>query len=155
MYLLEKAMVPYSSTLAWRIPWMEEPGRLQSMGSLRVGHNWMISLSLFTFRHWRRKWQSTPVFLLGKFQGQRRLAGYSPWGRKRVRLDLATKQQQQHEVTDPKTQPRFSVRFWSHKALGLTQSSVPPSPLSQLDAQPGWVPGTLWTPISSFFKWRS
>ena len=37
--LLEKAMAPYSSTLAWKIPWMEEPGRLQSMGSLRVGHD--------------------------------------------------------------------------------------------------------------------
>ena len=35
----EKAMAPHSSTLAWKIPWMEEPGRLQSMGSLRVGHN--------------------------------------------------------------------------------------------------------------------
>ena len=36
---LEKAMAPHSSTLAWKIPWMEEPGRPQSMGSLRVGHN--------------------------------------------------------------------------------------------------------------------
>ena len=36
---LEKAMAPHSGTLAWRIPWMEEPGRLQSMGSLRVGHD--------------------------------------------------------------------------------------------------------------------
>ena len=35
----EKAMAPHSSTLAWKIPWTEEPGRLQSMGSLRVGHN--------------------------------------------------------------------------------------------------------------------
>ena len=37
--MLEKAMATYSSTLAWKIPWMEEPGRLQSMGSLRVGHD--------------------------------------------------------------------------------------------------------------------
>ena len=37
--VLEKAMAPYSSTFAWKIPWMEEPGRLQSMGSLRVGHD--------------------------------------------------------------------------------------------------------------------
>ena len=36
---MEKAMAPHSSTLAWKIPWMEEPGRLQSMGSLRVGHD--------------------------------------------------------------------------------------------------------------------
>ena len=56
-------MAPYSSTLAWKIPWTEEPGRLQSMGSLRVGYDWASSLSLFTFMHWRRKWQPTPVFL--------------------------------------------------------------------------------------------
>ena len=51
---LEKATAPHSSTLAWKIPWMEEPGGLQSMGSLRVGHDWATSLSLFTFMHWRR-----------------------------------------------------------------------------------------------------
>ena len=38
-------MAPDSSTLAWKIPWMEEPGELQSMGSLRVGHDWATSLS--------------------------------------------------------------------------------------------------------------
>ena len=59
-------MAPHSSTLAWKIPWMEEPGRLQSMGSMRVRHDWAASLSLFTFMHWRRKWQPTPVFLPGE-----------------------------------------------------------------------------------------
>ena len=59
-------MAPHSSTLAWKIPWTEEPGRLQSMGSLRVRHDWATSLSLFTFIHWRRKWQPTPVFLPGE-----------------------------------------------------------------------------------------
>jgi len=67
--LTEKAMAPHSSTLAWKIPWTEEPGRLQSMGSLGVGHDWATSLSLFTFMHWRRKWQPTPVFLPGESQG--------------------------------------------------------------------------------------
>ena len=62
-------MAPHSSTLAWKIPWMEEPGRLQSMGSLGVVHDWATSLSLFTFMHWRRKWQPTPVFLPGESQG--------------------------------------------------------------------------------------
>ena len=62
-------MASHSSTLAWKIPCMEEPGRLQSMGSLRVGHDWVTSLSLFTFLHWRRKWQPTPVFLPGESQG--------------------------------------------------------------------------------------
>ena len=68
-WIQEKAMAPHSSTLAWKIPWMEEPGGLQSMGSLRVGHDWATSLSLFTFMHWRRKWQPTPVFLPGESQG--------------------------------------------------------------------------------------
>ena len=62
-------MATHSSTLAWKIPWMEEPGRLQSMGSQRVGHDWATSLSFFTFLHWRRKWQPTPVFLPGESQG--------------------------------------------------------------------------------------
>ena len=66
---MEKAITPYSSTLAWKIPWTEEPGRLQSMGSRRVRHDWATSLSLFTFMHWRRKWQPTPVFLPGESQG--------------------------------------------------------------------------------------
>ena len=80
---MEKAMAPHSSTLAWKIPWIEEPGRLQSMGSLRVGHDWVTSLSLFTFMHWRRKWQPTPVFLPGEFHGQRSLSiGYRTWGSK-------------------------------------------------------------------------
>ena len=54
------AMAPHSSTLAWKIPWMEEPGRLQSMGSRRVGHDWATSFSLFTFMHCIRKWWSEP-----------------------------------------------------------------------------------------------
>ena len=63
-------MATHSSSLAWKIPWMEEPGRLQSMGSLRVEYDSATSLSLFTFKHWRRKWQSTPVFLPGESQGR-------------------------------------------------------------------------------------
>ena len=79
--LPEKAMAPHSSTLAWKIPWTEEPGRLQSMGFRRVGHDWATSLSLFTFMHWRRKWQPTPVFLPGESQGQGSLVGCRLWGR--------------------------------------------------------------------------
>ena len=76
----EKAMAPHSSTLAWKIPWMEEPGGLQSMGSLRVGHDWATSLSLFTFMHWRRKWQPTPVFLPRESQARGSLVGCRLWG---------------------------------------------------------------------------
>ena len=86
----EKAMAPHSSTLAWKIPWTEEPGRLQSMGSLKVGRDWATSLSLFTFRHWRRKWQPTPVSLPGESQGQGSLVGCCLWGRTRSDTTEAT-----------------------------------------------------------------
>ena len=75
-------MATHSGILAWRIPWTEQPGGLQSMGSQRVRHDWATSLSLLTFMHWRRKWQPTPVFLPEEFHGQRSLKGYSPWSRK-------------------------------------------------------------------------
>ena len=63
-------MATHSSVLAWRIPGTGEPGGLPSMGSHRVGHDWVTSLSLFTFMHWRRKWQPIPVFLPGESQGR-------------------------------------------------------------------------------------
>ena len=63
-------MAPHSSTLAWKVLWTEDPGRLQSMGSLRVRQEWATSLSFLTFMHWRRKWHPTPVFLPGESQGQ-------------------------------------------------------------------------------------
>ena len=82
-------MAPHSSTLAWKIPWTEEPGRLQSMGSLRVGHDWATSLLLFTFLHWRRKWQPTPVFLPGESQARahQELGGLPSMGSHRVGHD--------------------------------------------------------------------
>ena len=80
MLLPEKAMAPHSSTLAWKIPPTEEPGGLKSMGSLGVGHDWATSFSLFTFMHWRGKWQPTPVFLPGESQGWGSLVGCRLWG---------------------------------------------------------------------------
>ena len=94
-------MATHSSTLAWKIPWTEEPGRRQSMGSQRVRHDWATELnwtelkprqfslifsnsgnlkSLLYAR--RRKWQPTPVLLPGKFHEWRSLVGYIPWCRK-------------------------------------------------------------------------
>ena len=75
-----KAMATHSSTLAWKIPRMEDPDRLLSMGLLRVGHDLVTSLSLFTFMHWRRKWQPTPVLLPGESQGRGSLVGCRLWG---------------------------------------------------------------------------
>ena len=109
MTLLEKAMATHSSTLAWKIPWMEECGRLQSMESQRVGHDWETSLSLSWPATKLPSWlsgeeficqagvadlipvlgrsrgegrQPTPIFLPGKFHGQTKQVGYSIWGHK-------------------------------------------------------------------------
>ena len=98
MQSMEKVMAPHSNTLAWKIPWTEKPGRLQSMGSLRVGHDSVTSLSLFTFMHWRRKWQPTPVFLPGESQGQWSLVGCCLWGRTESDMTEVTQQQQQHAI---------------------------------------------------------
>ena len=78
--ILEKAVATHSSAFAWKIPWAEEPCRLQSMGSLGVGHNGATSLSLFTFMHWRRKCQHTSVFLPEEPQGQGSMVGCHLWG---------------------------------------------------------------------------
>ena len=74
----------------WKIPWTEEPGRLQSIGSWRVRHYWVTSLSLFTFMYWRRKWQLTTVFLPGESQGQQSLMGCHLWGRTELDTTEAT-----------------------------------------------------------------
>ena len=85
-----KPVAPHSSTLAWKIPWTEEPGRLQSRGLLRVRYNWVTSLWLFTFMHWRRKWQPTPVFLSRESQGWGSLVGCCLWGRTESDMTEAT-----------------------------------------------------------------
>ena len=116
----EKAMARRSSTLAWKIPWMEEPGRLQ-----RVGHDWATSLSLFTFMHWRRKWQPTPVFLPGESQGRGSLMGCRLWGHTESDMTDVTQQEQQQQLWYPfwhKSGPKYSVtvaicplQFWPLK----------------------------------------
>ena len=86
-------MASHSSNLAQKIPRMEEPGGLQSMGSLGVGRDWVTSLSLFTFMQWRRKWQPTPVFLPGESQGRQSLVGCCLWGHTESDTTEATQQQ--------------------------------------------------------------
>ena len=83
-------MATHSSTLAWKIPWMEEPGGLQSIELLGVRHGCATSFSLFTFMHWRRKWQPTPVFLSGKSKGRGSLVGCRLWGRTESDMTEAT-----------------------------------------------------------------
>ena len=88
-------MAPHSSTLAWKIPWMEEPGRLQL--DTKSWTRSVTSLSLFTFMHWRRKWQPTPVFLPGQSQGWQSLVGCHLWGHTESDTTEATQQQQQQQ----------------------------------------------------------
>ena len=78
---------PLQYSFAWKTPWTEEPGGLQSMGSLRVGHDWVTSLWLFTFMYWRRKWQPTPMFLPGESQGRGKPGGLPSMGSHRVGHD--------------------------------------------------------------------
>ena len=79
-HALEKAMAPHSSTILPGKSHGWKPDRLQSMGSLIVGNNKATSLSFFTFMHWRRQWQPTPVFLPGESQGWGSLVGRHLWG---------------------------------------------------------------------------
>ena len=60
LYSILLYMAPHSSTLAWKIPWTEEPGRPQSMGSLESDTTERLHFHFFTFMHWRRQWQPTP-----------------------------------------------------------------------------------------------
>ena len=90
-------MATHSSTLAWKIPRTEDPGGLQSMGSQRVGHDCATLLLLFSFMHWRRIWQPTPVFLPGESQGWGSLVDCCLWGRTESDTTEVTQQQQQQK----------------------------------------------------------
>ena len=133
----EKATAPHSSTLAWKIPWTEEPDGLQSMGSLGVGHDWATSLSLFTFMHWRRKWQPTPVFLPGESQGRGSLVGCHLWGRTESDTTGATQQQPQQQLMphflSPITSQLHGSSFWgaNMQCLPPRQASARIRPLSK------------------------
>ena len=122
-------MAPHSSTLAWKIPWTEELGGLQFMGSLGVRHDWAISLGLFTFMHWRKKWQPTPVFLPGEPQGQRSLADDTLGA---------------HKESD--TTERFSLTLWDPKERQPKKKNV-----SIFEVKPP----ENWSPVSVFILWSS
>ena len=118
----------HSSILAWKLPWTEEPSGLQSMGSLRVGHDWVTSLSLFTFMHWRRKWQPTPVFLPGDSQGRGSLVGCRLWGReesdttKRLHFHFHALEKEMATHSCPCLEnPRDGEAWWA-AVYGVTQS---------------------------------
>ena len=87
MTIWEKAMAPHSSTLAWKIPWTEEPGRLQSMGSLRVGHDLATSLSPFHFCALEKEMATHSSVLAWRVPGTGKPGGLPPVGSHRVGHD--------------------------------------------------------------------
>ena len=78
---LEKGMATHSSILAWRIPWTEEPGGLQSMGSQRVRHDWVISTTNFTFQQYQNLCSLTPwcIYFCSRCWEPPRAAAYYVW----------------------------------------------------------------------------
>ena len=83
---MEEAMAPHSSTLAWKIPWMEEPGRLQSMGSLSVGHDWMTTFT-FHFHALEKEMATHSSVLAWRIPGIGEPGGLLSMGSHRVRHD--------------------------------------------------------------------
>ena len=77
----EKATEPHSSTPAWKIPWMEEPGRLQSMGSLRVRHDWVTSPFTFHFHALEKEMATHSSILACRIPGTGEPGGCRLWGR--------------------------------------------------------------------------
>ena len=80
-------MPTHSSTVAWKVPWIEEPGGLQSMGSLRVGHDWATSLSLFTFDALEKEMATQSSVLACRIPGTGEPAGLPSMGSHRVGHD--------------------------------------------------------------------
>ena len=136
---LEEVMALHSSTLAWKIPWMEKPGRLQSMGWLRVGHDWATSLSLFTFVHRRRKWQPTPVFLPGESQGRGSLVGCHLWDR--TESDTRLKQLSSSRQRIKKQRHYFADKGLSDQSYCFSSSHVW---MWELDYKESWALKNWW-----------
>ena len=80
-------MAPHSSTLAWRIPWMEEPSRLQSMGSLGVGHDWRDFTFTFHFHSLEKEMAAHSSVLAWRIPGTGEPGGLPSMGSHRVRHD--------------------------------------------------------------------
>ena len=130
IYWLEKVMATHSSTLAWKIPWMEEPGRLQSMGrwGLDTTERLHFHLSLFTLMHWRRIWQPTLVFLPGESQGRGILVGCRLWGCTESDTTEVTQQQQQQVCHSFSSREQASSNFMAavtiHIDFGAQEKEV-------------------------------
>ena len=112
MTVTEKAMATHSSTLAWKIPWMEEPGGLQSMWSLRVGHDWATSLSLFTFHALEKEMATHSSVLTLRIPGMGEPGGLPSMGSHRVG----------HDWSDLAAAAAYD-HFWCDRSQGLTTNN--------------------------------
>ena len=170
----EKAMAPHSSTLAWKIPWTEEPGRLQSMGSLRVGHDWATSLSLFSLscigegNAWRIPGTGEPSGLLS--MGSHRVrhdwsdlaAAAADSIFKSRDITLPTKVHLVKAMVSPAV--TYGCEIWNIKKAAATAKSLQSSPTmcDPIDGSPPGspVPGILqarvleWVAISFSNAWK-
>ena len=121
-FRMEKVMATHSSTLAWKIPWVEEPGRLQSVGLRRVGHDWVTSLSLFTFMHRRRKWQPTCV-LAWRIPGTAEPGGLPSMGsQSRTQLKWLSRKFQKWIFTYSLEHPSWEAPAYLYKDVHTTVS---------------------------------
>ena len=137
---LEEAMAPHPSPLAWKIPWTEEPGRLRSMGSLRVGQDWATSLSLFAFHfHTLEKEMATHSSVLAwRIPGTGEPGGLPSTGSHRVRHDWSDLAAAAHvsSAIDIFTPPSSS---WHVKILNKSFKGLPAVHLQDLK-EPREVP---------------
>ena len=158
----------------WKIPWTEELGGLQSMGSLTVGHDWATSLSLFTFMYWRRKWQPLQCSCLesprdGVTQSQPRLKWLSSLAVRIHALQMILRATPHQSSDEVRARTLFSREFWGEKgeeAYQLWPKTKSPGgavfhPTHTLwkgglgnhdgllcsPGREGWAQGGLWWPL--------
>ena len=111
-------MAPHSRTLAWKIPWIEEPGGLQSMGSLRVRHDWVTPLSIFTFHfHALEKEMATHSGVLAwRIPGTVEPGGLPSMGsRSQTRLKRPS--------SSSSSSQQLCAKYWQYVGRGKTVSS--------------------------------
>ena len=118
-------MAPHSSTLAWKIPWMEEPGRLQPMGSLRVGHDWATSPSFFHFHALEKEMATHSSTLAWRIPGTEEPSGLPSVGSHRVGHDWSDLAAAAAALDHRKFQKESSKKthllliYWLHQSLWL------------------------------------
>ena len=114
----EKAMAPHSSTLAWKIPWTEEPGRLQSVGSLRVGHDWATSLSLFHFHALEKEMATHSSVPAWRIPGTEEPSGLQSVGSHRVGHNWSDLAAAAEDERDTRDKSHFHTkRLWIQKEI--------------------------------------